>query len=123
MKSIFAGIIFFSLLPVAGLALANETKSWAVPDPWMADGKGRLRIVIPSNQARAQVEVFRSNGAFVRALLPSPLEKGDELWFWDGKDDEGVKMPAGTYLLRVRSWRQGVEQSRVFPVRMLRSAR
>jgi len=89
----------------------------------MADGPGQLSINVPSDHQGVRIEIYGSDGTFVRALVPAPQEGGAELWLWDGRDDEGMRMPAGTYLVRVCSWIRGLETSQVFPVRLLRRAR
>lgn len=123
MKPHIFGILMCAVLAQAGFSLANETRAWAVPDPWMADGPGQLSINVPSDHQGVRIEIYGSDGTFVRALVPAPQEGGAELWLWDGRDDEGMLMPAGTYLVRVCSRIKGLETSQVFPVRLLRRAR
>ncbi|HOG64493.1 MAG TPA: FlgD immunoglobulin-like domain containing protein [Spirochaetota bacterium] len=116
-------VLFFVVtLSIQGFALANETQAWAVPDPWMADA-GLLRINVPSGHERVTIGIYRDDGAFVRELVPSVLEKGEELWQWDGKDDEGMRMPAGVYYIRVLSVVNGYRISQILPLRILRRAR
>lgn len=117
-QSIFGLMIFFVSIQGA-YSLANETRAWAVPDPW----GGQCTINVPSAYERVRIEIYGSDGSFVRALVPAPQEKGAELWLWDGRDDEGMPMAAGTYLVRVLAWNKGSLTSQVFPVRLLRKAR
>jgi len=52
---------------------------------------------------RAAIKVFSSSGELVRLLDMSPVPSLGFQAHWDGKNDEGVELPAGTYLYRVES--------------------
>ena len=52
---------------------------------------------------QAAIKVFSSSGELVRALDMSPVPSLGFQAHWDGKDDNGVELPAGTYLYRVES--------------------
>lgn len=48
-----------------------------------------------------RVEIFDASGRRVRRLLDQPLEPGMRTPAWDGTDDRGAALGAGTYLCRV----------------------
>jgi len=52
---------------------------------------------------QATVKVFSSSGELIRMLDMSPVPSLGFLAHWDGRDEEGVELPAGTYLYRVES--------------------
>jgi hypothetical protein len=51
--------------------------------------------------AQAKVIVYKVNGALVRTVLDSRLEKGTHVVEWDGKDDSGNYVQSGSYLCRL----------------------
>ncbi len=52
---------------------------------------------------RAAIKVFSSSGELVRMLDMSPVPSLGFQAHWDGRDEDGVELPAGTYLYRVES--------------------
>lgn len=55
--------------------------------------------------SRATVEIRSSSGALVRTMEPpaSVLSKGTHTIEWDGRDDRGNPVPAGTYSYTIRA--------------------
>jgi hypothetical protein len=51
----------------------------------------------------AAVKVFSSSGELVRMLNMSPVPSLGFQARWDGRDEDGIELPAGTYLYRVES--------------------
>lgn len=76
----------------------------ADPPTFSPDGDGRderarfrAEALLNRNQAGWHVEVLRPDGTVIREW------SGDRLpatWDWDGRDEQGVPVPAGTYLVR-----------------------
>jgi hypothetical protein len=50
-----------------------------------------------------RVEVFGVSGRHVRTLRDEIIEVGPHTVTWDGRGDEGARMPSGVYFLRVRA--------------------
>ncbi|WP_041806294.1 FlgD immunoglobulin-like domain containing protein [Rhodothermus marinus] len=50
--------------------------------------------------------VYDLLGRSVRTLLEGPLAPGVHEVVWDGRNDAGVRLPAGLYLLRLEAGRQ-----------------
>jgi hypothetical protein len=55
------------------------------------------------NVRRAEIKVFSSSGELVRSLEMSPVPSLGFQAHWDGRDEDGHEVPAGTYLYRVES--------------------
>ncbi len=63
------------------------------------------------------VRVFTIDGKFVRTLIRAELEGGRRYWkTWDGRDEDGRTLPAGTYLVRMETG-AGVQTSKMMLVR------
>ncbi|MGH7597264.1 MAG: FlgD immunoglobulin-like domain containing protein [bacterium] len=77
------------------------------PNPFVI-GKNRssglttIRFVLPQD-ARAEVAIFDRLGQQVRVLNNEIFPQGYNLVFWDGKDENGFRLPSGIYFYRVRS--------------------
>ncbi|HEV2105273.1 MAG TPA: FlgD immunoglobulin-like domain containing protein [Candidatus Eisenbacteria bacterium] len=93
----------------AALAVAEPT---AVGGP--APGSGLALLVGPSPTAgaagvgfflraagRAEAAVYDPGGRRVRRLLAGSLPAGPQKLAWDGRDDQGRRVPAGLYFVRV----------------------
>ena len=52
---------------------------------------------------RFVLRVFRVNGALVRTLQDGPGAPGLHPYTWDGRDDRGVAVPGGVYLIELES--------------------
>lgn len=50
-----------------------------------------------TNEGRAVLEVYDSQGRLVRKLLDQEKTAGDHTVFWDGKNDRGVSVASGAY--------------------------
>ena len=72
----------------------------ASPNPF---GEGTRFYFNYPNVRRAEIKVFSSSGELVRSLDMSPVPSLGFQAHWDGRDEEGVELPAGTYLYRVES--------------------
>ncbi len=53
--------------------------------------------------AHVRLEVFDVNGRRVRTLVAAPRSAGRHSATWDGRDDQGERVPAGLYLSRAQS--------------------
>jgi len=50
-----------------------------------------------------RLEVFNESGAQIRLLLQNHLPPGNYLSRWDGRNEAGVRVAAGTYFCRLSS--------------------
>lgn len=61
-----------------------------------------LRFALPK-PAPATISVRSSEGRVVRTLLHGTLEAGEHDCRWDGRDDLGDSVPAGSYILELEA--------------------
>ncbi len=54
-----------------------------------------------SRSATGRLDIFSIDGRRVRALAQGPHPEGEQIYSWDGRDDQGREMPSGFYLARV----------------------
>jgi Ca-activated chloride channel family protein len=75
--------------------------SASYPNPFT--DRTRIVIAIPASARgrTATVTVHDMNGRLVRTLATTELAPGRHELEWDGRDDSGALVPAGTYLCRV----------------------
>jgi hypothetical protein len=71
-----------------------------VPNPFTST----TRIAFTNKKpGRARLEVFDAAGRLVRVLSDGPVQTPVQVEEWDGRDDNGRPMPAGTYFYRVEA--------------------
>jgi hypothetical protein len=73
----------------------------AHPNP-VTGSRADIRFALPSKQ-EASLALFDVAGRQVRALTEGILASGEHLVRWDGRDESGRAVPAGIYLVRLRS--------------------
>lgn len=79
-----------------GAAALNLT---ARPNPMLTTTTVSVDLTAPS---QVGVRIFDLRGALVRTLLAeSALDAGPRAWNWDGRDDAGRPLSAGSYFVRV----------------------
>jgi hypothetical protein len=76
---------------VAGLSFAR-------PNPFVSSTDLRFTIDRPG---RVELSLFDVSGRLVRTLVDGELDAGEHVAIWDGRDDRGRPMPAGTYFSRL----------------------
>lgn len=95
-------------LPAAGAPPAPATRLGAPrPNPF-ADAT-TVDVTLAS-RGPATLAVFDLGGRRVRRLLEGDLAAGSQPVVWDGRDDQGVNVRPGLYLMRLDV--QGIEQAR-----------
>ncbi len=72
----------------------------AGPNP--ARGEVRLSWSVTGEPKRLRADVYDLTGRRVRRLLDELSGASDHALVWDGRDDEGVRVPQGVYVVRVR---------------------
>ena len=77
------------------------------PNPVIVAGAAKsLQTVfrfILSQEARAELSLFDTLGRRVRVLANADFPAGYNLFFWDGRGENGVALPAGIYFYRLRA--------------------
>ncbi len=66
-----------------------------------AEATQSLGYRFESTISSGNVEIYDSNGKLVRTLALSTQASGDHTISWDGKDESGVAVTAGTYTVKV----------------------
>jgi len=67
----------------------------------VGSGTVSLTYTLPEEAKAVTVEILNLEGQVVRTILLGDQGKGDHKMAFDGKDDNGVSLPAGQYLYRV----------------------
>jgi hypothetical protein len=76
--------------------------SLAPPAPNPSRGSTALAFGLPYG-ANVRLEIFAVDGSRVRTLSKGPMEAGEHSIAWDGRDDRGHSVPAGSYVARLSS--------------------
>jgi flagellar basal-body rod modification protein FlgD len=92
------------------LGATVEVASDALP---LQGGSAELRVPRAGSVNEARVAVLDQNGRVLREET-LPLDRGDALWRWDGRDSTGRVMPDGAYRLSVLGAQPG-EAARPLP--------
>lgn len=74
--------------------------AFALPAPTPFRDRTVLRFVLPSD-GPATLDVYDVAGRRVRRLVRGTLSSGAHAAPWDGRDEEGKPLPAGTYFVRL----------------------
>jgi len=64
-------------------------------------GDADLRYTLSGSATDIEVSVLDSEGNVVRTLTGNSHEAGDAATYWDGRDDNGNRVPAGNYTFEV----------------------
>ena len=96
----FAELSFGGTLGVAAGPLAAVTRLSVGPSPFRSEVT--VRFSLPA-ALPTEVRVVDVAGRRVRTLASGPLPAGEHALAWDGRDAQGAPVPAGLYLVRVRS--------------------
>jgi hypothetical protein len=67
----------------------------------LSRGGLKLNLTLPY-EGFVSIDVYSSDGKFVKRILGKYLEKGAHSVYWDGEDQRGRKLPSGMYLLRLK---------------------
>jgi len=97
-----------------GLLPAPNARVFTVaPNPAPGDVQMMLEL---SRSGLVAIEVFDALGRAVRQIDRRPLAPGAYRFSWDGRDNSGLALPAGTYFCRVSS-ADGIRTERIVLVR------
>ncbi len=69
------------------------------PNPFTRSVQIRLRL---PHAGEATLTVYDPTGRRVRELLSGPLDQGQQVVSWDGRDDDGSRVAAGLYFCALR---------------------
>jgi hypothetical protein len=110
--------LYFDLGALAGLDLERDRPE---PEPariWPNPSRGETVVELHLKETGpVRVSIFDVRGRRVRILHEGSLEAGTWQQAWDGRDNRGVPVPTGVYLLKVESSGRQDRMSKVFVVR------
>jgi uncharacterized membrane protein len=86
----------------------------SAPSPNPSSATTRLELTL-ATASRAEVSVFDAAGRRVATLIEGDLEAGRRSVAWDGKDQNGHRVPAGLYFARL-STTEGTTSQRIVRV-------
>uniref|UniRef100_A0A7V2F6K1 Basal-body rod modification protein FlgD n=2 Tax=Rhodothermus TaxID=29548 RepID=A0A7V2F6K1_RHOMR len=68
---------------------------------WTGEQAAAFRFVLDGNAQQVSVQIRNESGQLVRTIQLGPQAAGEHELSWDGRDDSGKSLPAGTYILEV----------------------
>ncbi len=72
----------------------------SAPNPFLGSMQIRFAMAEPGE---ATVRVYALDGRMVRTLLDASLPAGEKSLTWDGRDEMGRNVAAGTYIVRFQA--------------------
>jgi len=72
-----------------------------VPNPFRLSTE--ISYTVPLEGSEVRVRVFDSSGRLVRTLVRGWAEGGVHAIVWDGRSDDGLRVPSGTYFCRMEA--------------------
>lgn len=84
------------------------TQGDAIDLPAEGDARGMLKLV--SDVDSVTINIENESGTLVRTIRLSDQDAGDVEFSWDGLNDDGVRVPEGTYTLNVTGSLRGETQ-------------
>jgi len=70
------------------------------PNPFKLDTTIRFKIF---QKSQAAISIYNIQGKFIKKLIKDEYFPGSYSVFWNGKDENGIKMPCGTYFCLMKS--------------------
>jgi hypothetical protein len=86
-------------VPIGGERFGGATLGEAEPNPFR--DATSIDLAMPDGAAPARLAVFDAAGRRVRVLLDGAVVSGRAEVSWDGRDDAGRRVAAGSYFLRL----------------------
>ncbi len=103
-RSYFSVPSSFTVTDSGGAGDLTQAVLVAAPNPHRANG-AHLRVLLPG-EITSELTIFDAQGRRVRRLDTPPSGSGWREIDWDGRDDEGRTLPAGSYFVRLRTPRE-----------------
>ncbi len=75
------------------------------PNPFNPDTRIEYELAVPDD---IELSIFNLLGERVRTLFKGGREAGSHLALWDGRNEQGVALPSGIYVYRLKSGREVV---------------
>jgi len=88
---------------LAATMIGKDVKASGNTVQWTGAGDARFGYTLGSDAATVTLKVYDANGTLVRTMTDTNVSSGDTAATWDGKDDAGATMAAGTYTISVEA--------------------
>jgi hypothetical protein len=101
---------------VATTAVSSRSRLSCAPNPFSPDGDGMddnaiVRYELPLRTSMVSLSVFNVRGRRVRKLMDHAAGGLTGLTVWDGRDDNGMRVPIGMYILLLQAASDGGEST------------
>jgi hypothetical protein len=81
--------------------VVRETKLYAnYPNPFNPATSIKFTL---KEQGKVSLKIYSINGRLIKTLINDEISSGEYNVHWNGKDNNGVPMPSGTYLYRIEA--------------------
>lgn len=88
---------------LAATMIGKEVRASGDAIQLIGAGDVRLGYSLSGVAASAEVNIYDANGSLVRTLQGTGTDKGDNTVVWDGKDELGASLAAGSYTFTVKA--------------------
>lgn len=102
----------------ATTATQSEETKLDNPYPNPANPSANIPHVLPA-PARIKIEIYNMLGQRVRSLLDAERPAGILSETWDGRDDHGLPLASGTYLVRLTTREKGKDREAQFTSKVI----
>lgn len=86
---------------LAATLIGKDIRATGSSFAYTGDKSVKLGYTLPSDAQSVKVDVYNSAGAHVRTLTGTRTTTGDNMLTWDGRDDNGTNVAAGSYKFKV----------------------
>ncbi len=88
---------------LASTLIGKDVKASGDAVQWTGDNDVRFGYTLGASAATASVKIYDASGSLVRTIAETGTGKGDTMLSWDGKDDHGNTVAAGSYTIKVEA--------------------
>lgn len=84
--------------------VGNEVKVSASSINYSGQDNMELSYTLPNYASKASINIYDANGTLVKSIDDISMAKGENKLSWDFTDNNGAKVPAGTYTAKVEAY-------------------
>ena len=77
------------------------------PNPFNPETRIKFSL---KEAGKVEISIFNMQGQLIRTLVNKSIQPGSHMVVWDGRNNQGVQVPSGAYLYKLRV--NGFEQIR-----------
>ncbi len=90
-------------MPNGNERLQRDVTELSAPSPNPMREGTNIELTVSETQSQVTVSLFDVRGRSVGRLADGALSAGRHVLTWNGTDEEGVRVPAGVYFVRLES--------------------